>query len=112
MVLVRHLHGLGSDDTEQIHEDHHRVQIQTAQHREEPADQAENDGAGPPRAHVGHVCELGASRGTNPLRASGERTQAPHRNAVPVPGRGRRPRTTRRGLLLRKTPGAGFLLDY
>lgn len=104
VVLLRHLHGLGGDYAEQVHQDHHRVQIQAAQHREEPADQAENDGAGAPRAPVGHVRELGAGRGTNPPGAAGERTQAPHRDAVRLPGSGRRPKTTRRGLLLKKTP--------
>lgn len=98
--VLRHLYGLRGDGPQQVHEDHHRVQIQAAEHREEPDDQAEDDGAGPPGADVGHVpdCRAGRWRGT--AGTAGERTQTIHRDNV-CGGNGQCTRTTRRGILLK-----------
>lgn len=57
MVLLRNLHGLCGDGAQQVHQDHHRVQIQAAEHREEPDGQGEDDGAGAPGSDVGHVLD-------------------------------------------------------
>lgn len=99
MGLFWHLHGLRGDGAQQVHQDHHRVQVQAAEHREEPDDQAEDDGAGPPGADVGHVPDGRTGRRRGSGRTAAERTQAVLRNHLRC-GDGQRAGATRRSLLL------------
>lgn len=99
MGLFWHLHGLCGDSAEQVHQDHHRVQIQAAEHRKEPDDQAEDDGAGPPGADVGHVPDSRTGRWRCTDRTAAKRTQAALRNDLRC-GDGQCAGATRRSLLL------------